>query len=80
MSREVHRFPAVIVTTGGCTCRTQHKRVTGDLPDTHALALAIQAAWDAEFTGATDRGLDYRMALKAAEVALGQANSSEGEQ
>lgn len=30
--RELHRFPALIDSAGGCQCQGQDARVTGDLP------------------------------------------------
>jgi hypothetical protein len=42
-SREVHRFPALIMSAanGGCRCPAEHRQVTGDLPAEESL----RAVW-----------------------------------
>jgi hypothetical protein len=77
-ARELHRFPAVIVSAAGCACRTSHQRATGDLPDVHELTMAVQQAWDAEFSRPSDRAVDYRQARAAVQTALGLGERGAG--
>jgi hypothetical protein len=68
--RELHRFPAVIVSASGCQCRMQHDRVTGDMPDACELTGAVQRAWDQKFTPCANGGVDYQQARLAVETVL----------